>query len=180
MLFAHDTRAALVWAAALVNTAANGDEGLPDTAALTAVLDEHEWSGRRDGTDTELDAVRSVRPAWRELWSEPDADALAPRVNELLETSQARPRLTRHGDWGWHLHVSDDDAPLSDRMNAELAVALADLIRADELGRLRFCESPDCDAVFVDLSRNRSKRYCDTGNCGNRANVAAYRARKRG
>jgi predicted RNA-binding Zn ribbon-like protein len=33
--------------------------------------------------------------------------------------------------------------------------------------------------VLVDLSKNSSKRYCDTGNCGNRTNVAAYRARKR-
>ena len=36
---------------------------------------------------------------------------------------------------------------------------------------------PDCDDVVVDLSKNRSKRFCD-GGCGNRAAVAAYRARK--
>ena len=54
-----------------------------------------------------------------------------------------------------------------------------DLIREDQLDRLRTCAADDCDDVLVDLSKNRSKRYCDTGNCGNRANVAAYRARKR-
>ena len=58
-------------------------------------------------------------------------------------------------------------------------MAFLDLIRADALDRLRICAADDCQDVLVDLSRNHSKRYCDTGNCGNRTNVAAYRARKR-
>jgi predicted RNA-binding Zn ribbon-like protein len=45
-------------------------------------------------------------------------------------------------------------------------------------GRVRVCDAPGCDAVLIDLSRNRSRRYCDTGNCGNRQHVAAYRARR--
>ncbi len=56
-------------------------------------------------------------------------------------------------------------------------MALVDVIRADELSRLLVCAADDCEDVVVDLSKNRSKRYCD-GGCGNRANVAAYRARK--
>ena len=179
MLFAHDTRTALVWAAALINTAANGEDHLPDVSTLSSMLDEHEWTGRRDGTQEELDAVRALRPAWRALWETREPDAVVPVVNAMLAASDARPYLTRHGDWGWHMHVSDDDAPLVDRMTAETAVALADMVRSDELERLRLCDAPDCDAVLVDLSRNRSRRYCDTGNCGNRANVAAYRARKK-
>ena len=58
-------------------------------------------------------------------------------------------------------------------------MALVDVIRADELDRLRVCAADDCEDVVVDLSKNRSKRFCD-GGCGNRANVAAYRARKAG
>ena len=64
-------------------------------------------------------------------------------------------------------------------MGAEAAMAVLDLIREDALGRLRICAADDCADVLVDLSRNSSKRFCDTGNCGNRTNVAAYRARKR-
>lgn len=179
MLFTHDTRTALVWSAALINTCANGEEHLSDIPTLTAMLDEHEWTGRRDGSESELEGVKALRPSWRALWELSDADALVPEVNRMLAESNAKPHLTRHGDWGWHLHVSDDDAPLTERMTAETAVALAEVVRSDELDRLRSCDSPDCDAVLVDLSRNRSRRYCDTGNCGNRANVAAYRARKR-
>ena len=65
------------------------------------------------------------------------------------------------------------------RTAVEAAMAFADVIRTQQLERLRLCAADDCDNVHVDLSKNRSKRFCDTGNCGNRANVAAYRARKR-
>ena len=58
-------------------------------------------------------------------------------------------------------------------------MAMVDVIRSDELARLRVCAADDCVDVVVDLSKNRSKRYCD-GTCGNRANVAAYRARQAG
>jgi predicted RNA-binding Zn ribbon-like protein len=54
---------------------------------------------------------------------------------------------------------------------------VVDVVRSGELGRLRICEYPRCINVVVDLSKNRSKRFCDNG-CGNRAAVAAYRARK--
>jgi predicted RNA-binding Zn ribbon-like protein len=58
-------------------------------------------------------------------------------------------------------------------------MALAHVVVAGETERLRVCEAPDCSSVLIDMSRNRSKRYCDARTCGNRLNVAAYRARKR-
>ena len=87
--------------------------------------------------------------------------------------------LARHDEWDWHMHVTRPDAPLADPIAAETAMAFLDLIRSDALGRLRICAAEDCDDVLIDLSKNSSKRYCTAGNCGNRANVAAYRARKR-
>ena len=56
-------------------------------------------------------------------------------------------------------------------------MALVDVIRADEIERLKVCAGDDCEDVLVDLWKNRSRKFCD-GGCGNRANVAAYRARK--
>ena len=61
---------------------------------------------------------------------------------------------------------------------ADLDAVLALRPRLREADRLRRCEAPGCEAVFVDLSKNRSRRYCDTGNCGNRQHVAAYRQRR--
>jgi predicted RNA-binding Zn ribbon-like protein len=63
-------------------------------------------------------------------------------------------------------------------MGAEMAMALSDIIRIGELRRLKVCSAPDCEAVLMDLSRNRSGKFCDTGNCGNRQHVAAYRERR--
>ena len=56
----------------------------------------------------------------------------------------------------WHLHLASVHDPLWQRMGAEMAMALADLIRAGELRRLKICAAPDCEAVLMDLSRNRS------------------------
>ena len=57
-------------------------------------------------------------------------------------------------------------------------MAMIDVIRADEMSRLDVCADPDCDGLVLDLSRNRSRRFCST-TCANRAAVAAYRARQR-
>jgi predicted RNA-binding Zn ribbon-like protein len=74
--------------------------------------------------------------------------------------------------------VSRPAAPLADRIAAHLSMGLAELVVMGESARLRTCASPACREVFLDLSRNRSRRYCDSRTCGNRLHVAAYRARK--
>ena len=185
MIFAHDTTAALVLAADLVNTApglAVPDEGIVAAAALERFLDEHQLVPRPAAMPGDVPATRALRPrllaAW-EMAAAADIPGLAAVINELLDDSDARPWLTDHGGgWGWHLHVTRPDAPLLDRIAAQAGFALADLVRLDETERLRRCAAPGCRAVLVDLSRNRSHRYCDTGNCGNRQHVAAYRARR--
>lgn len=179
MKFAHDTEVALIEAAALVNTLDADDDSLADQEGLDAFLRQHPYPGTIRRTADELAAVRELRGRLRTFWSVGDRDAAAGLVNELLADADARPYLSRHDAWDWHLHVTPPDAPLAQRMGAEAAMAMLDLIRTDDLERLKVCGADDCAAVVVDLSRNKSKRFCDTGNCGNRANVAAYRARKR-
>ncbi len=107
-----------------------------------------------------------------------EEDALVRAVNDVLLDSQALPQLVDHDDIGWHIHAVPQDAPLDARMLVEAAMAFIDVIRSDELDRLKFCAADDCDNVVVDLSRNRSKRFCE-GGCGNRENVRAYRDRQR-
>jgi predicted RNA-binding Zn ribbon-like protein len=180
MRFAHDTEVALAAVAALVNTHLDGEEHLDGPAELHAFLDEQRFSGTRQGTGAELAAVRDLRGRLAAVWDASDVATVVAIVNRVLADAQALPQLTDHDGWGWHLHLTPFDAPLVDRIGTEAAMALADLVRADDLQRLKRCDAADCDAVFVDLSRNRSKRYCDVGNCANRAHVAAYRARKAG
>jgi predicted RNA-binding Zn ribbon-like protein len=180
MLFAHDTVAGLLCTTDLVNTDDPGGDTLTDVAALARFFDTHEFTGLRRGTEDELAAVRALRATLREVWTAASSAAqVSALVNALLLQADARPRLTQHDHWGWHIHATEPEAPLAHRLAAEAAMAFADLVRLDELDRLRICDADDCQAVLVDLSRNHSRRYCDTGNCGNRQHVAAYRARKR-
>jgi predicted RNA-binding Zn ribbon-like protein len=176
VVFAHDTEVALAAAAGLVNTAGPGEELMPDLAALDEFCRAYAWTGRREHTKTELRAVQALRPRLRRLW-EADEDEVVEIVNGLLRESNALPQLVRHGEPSYHLHATPADAPLATRMAVEAAMAFVDVVRSGELGRLRICDYPDCGNVVVDLSKNRSKRFCEAG-CGNKAAVGAYRARK--
>ena len=179
MPFAHDTEGALAQTAALVNTRIPESDTLTSVPELDDFLRTYPMSGDRLGTSAELEAVRSMRERLRALWSAPDRAATAVLVNEILADAATKPYLTKHDELDWHLHLTEPEAPLAMRLGAEAALGMLDLIRTDNLDRLRTCAAPDCDAVLVDLSRNSSRLYCATGNCGNRANVAAYRARRR-
>ncbi|MEV4197294.1 CGNR zinc finger domain-containing protein [Micromonospora globbae] len=176
MLFAHDTECSLIAAAALVNTGGGDGEGLPDVAALDEFYAAHAYSGRHEHTEAELASVHDLRPRLRRIW-DADVHEVVAIVNGLLREHAALPQLIEHDDEPYHFHAVPRDAPLATRMAVEAAMAIADLVRSGELSRLRVCAHPDCDNVLVDLSRNRSRRFCEAG-CGNRAAVSAYRARK--
>lgn len=181
MIFTPDTRSSLVMTADIVNTlpgtASPHADGLVDLDDLAAYLRVHPYSGTIRLDAAELDAIRRIRPRLRQLWAL-DRDSAVPLVNAMLHDSDAVPRLVRHDAYDWHIHATPDDAPLADRILIEAAMAFVDVIRADAYERIRVCSADDCGAVYVDFSRNGSKRYCDTGNCGNRMNVNAYRQRK--
>jgi predicted RNA-binding Zn ribbon-like protein len=177
VIFTHDTEVALQAAAALVNTGHGDTEMLATPADLAAFVTRWGWTGRVVGDEAELAAIRAMRPRLERLWRS-DKDEAVELVNELLREAQALPQLVRHDRWDYHLHATPPDAELATRMAVEAAMAVVDVVRADELGRLRVCAADDCEDLVVDLSKNRSRRFCD-GGCGNRTNVAAYRARQR-
>ena len=180
MIFSHDTELTLRAGCVLINTERVDGEQLGDLGALDAYLDSFGWTGRRDHDSAELKSVLRLRERLGGIWAAADdEEAAVAQVNALLSDTKAQPWLTRHPEMPeWHLHLASVHDPLWQRMGAELAMALADLIRGGELRRLKICAAPDCEAALVDLSRNRSGKFCDTGNCGNRQHVAAYRERR--
>jgi predicted RNA-binding Zn ribbon-like protein len=180
MIFTHDTELTLKAACVLINTDRVDGERLGDLAVLDTFLDSFGWTGRRDHDTAELKSVRRLRERLANIWaSADDEEGAVAQVNALLSDTKAQPWLTRHPEMSeWHLHLASVHDPLWQRMGAEMAMALADVIRAGELRRLKICAAPDCEAVLTDLSRNRSRIFCDTGNCGNRQHVAAYRERR--
>ncbi|MGW4124347.1 CGNR zinc finger domain-containing protein [Nocardia sp. NPDC004711] len=175
MIFADDTVAAMAAAVELVNSAED-----PDTLTEIAQLDEffvkHGYTGVHARTRAELTAVRGQRAPLRRLLTA-DRDTAVDLVNAILAEHRAVPRLVRHDDLDYHIHAVPPEAPLDVRMAVETAMAMIDLIRADELSRLAICADETCAGIVLDLSRNRSRRYCSTA-CTNRNAVAAYRARK--
>jgi predicted RNA-binding Zn ribbon-like protein len=176
MLFTHDTEMSLNATAALVNTSRGGAEELPDLGALDDFVAHWRWTGSRARDQAELDAVRALRQRFAGLWEMTEDEAVI-MVNDLLRDASALPQLVRHDGWEYHIHATSPEAPLADRMAVDFAMAMADVIRTGELGRLRYCAADDCEDVLVDLSKNRSRRFCGL-TCANRVNVAAYRSRR--
>jgi len=175
MIFTDDTEDALRSAVWLVNSAEDPD-ALADLDDYRSFLEEFPYTGRLDRDAEELASLRAARPGLRAMLLAP-RDEMVAHVNDTLAASVLTPRLVRHGEMDWHLHAVADERPLVERMLIETAMALIDVIRADEGSRISICDDDSCEALALDLSRNRSKRYCSTA-CANRNAVAAYRARR--
>jgi predicted RNA-binding Zn ribbon-like protein len=181
-MFSHDTQLSLQTVVDLVNTspACGGQEDLPSPAALRSFVAAHHVSGVRERDYDDVPAIRRVRERFRTVFGASDPAAVAAEVNALVAQAPVRPRLTDHDGYDWHVHYFAPGAALADHLAVDGGMALAHVVASGETERLRVCEAPDCASVLIDMSRNRSRRYCDARTCGNRLNVAAYRARKRG
>lgn len=180
-MFSHDTAQALQTVVALVNTDPqhNSSEGLATVGDLADFVVEQRVSRPGPLTPDVLAAVKEVRSSFGPFFGLTDPAEAADLINDLLANATVSPRLTDHDGYAWHVHYFSPDAGLAEHLAVDGGMALAHVIVADEIHRLRLCEAPDCRAVLADLTRNRSKRYCDASTCGNRLHVAAYRERKR-
>jgi predicted RNA-binding Zn ribbon-like protein len=172
---------ALAACAELINTGRSADgDGIGDLMDVQAFGDRYAFHGRaavpRDVA--RLRAHRGRLDAVAVACEAGDDEAAIAMLNALLAETGAVPQIVAHDGRGPHVHVSRPADPMADRMAAHLAMGLAGLVVAGESERLRSCASPTCRNAFVDLSRNRSRRYCDSRTCGNRLHVAAYRARR--
>jgi hypothetical protein len=178
--FAPDTEESLELVVALGNTdpsaSRSGTDELATVDQLADLLARYTYSGRIDHDRAELDDVRQTRAVLRQVWTL-ERDAAVVEVNRMLRDGKALPHLVRHDDMDWHIHATAPGAPLAERMRVEAALALSDVIRTNETGRLRVCAADDCTGLLLDLSRNGSKRFCSV-RCGNRMNMIAFRERR--
>ncbi|MEU1280390.1 CGNR zinc finger domain-containing protein [Streptomyces sp. NPDC005805] len=181
MLIPHDTRIALDTVVDLVNTAPEDgrEDGLPDIKALDEFVRSHHVSDVNELGQRDLKAIQQVRARFAEVFAAPDSRTAARLINQLVAAAGTTPQLTDHDGYDWHVHYFAPGASVADHLAADCGMALAFIVVAGEQERLRRCEAPDCGRAFVDLSRNRSRRYCDSRTCGNRLHVAAYRARRK-
>jgi predicted RNA-binding Zn ribbon-like protein len=104
-------------------------------------------------------------------------DEACTHLNGVLVDSRAVPVLSRHDGEPWHLHFHRPDASESDSWAASLATGLAVVLGNPAVDRLGVCRAEACDRVYVDVSRNGTRRFCSTA-CQNRVKAAAYRRRR--
>ncbi|GAA1605685.1 hypothetical protein GCM10009804_72290 [Kribbella hippodromi] len=128
------------------------------------------------------DARRLVRLAGRmrivfEAANSGDLDAAAAEINALLVDTNARPQLDRGRERPWSLHFHGPDEQLANGWAAGCAAGLALAVGSDLAGRLGVCAAPQCDRVFVDVSKNGQRRFCSP-QCQSRVKAAAHRARQ--
>jgi predicted RNA-binding Zn ribbon-like protein len=162
---------------ALANTEHDGTDELTGPADLATW-----WQGlrgplpRTSSTEAGLDALRDLRRTVQEVAGHHNGGPAPRGAGRTPLTSLAlRPEL------------SDGSVTLVPQARGDLAadvtaVMVAALLRAagrPRWQRVKRCPGADCGWVFVDASRNASRRWCDMAGCGNRAKSAAFRARLR-
>lgn len=182
MRVTHDVRANLSMLVDLLNTSpqvTRAEDGLATPEQLEYFVAEHDFTGPLDATTFDVAVVAALRERFKAV-ADNDVEAVVEAINLTFREIRVFPQLVSHADWDWHLHATGNAAPLSERMASDIALVLTDLIRSGDLERLRTCAAEDCCAVFADLTKNKSKRFCDVRNCANRTSVAAYRARRGG
>ncbi|HEX3955856.1 MAG TPA: CGNR zinc finger domain-containing protein [Trebonia sp.] len=187
MNFNSHTDSVVRMAVALVNLLTPGEDRSreyrpPTGAELAARLNALFKSGgsRTVVTAAEAEAFSPVAADLRAAFgavAAGDVDAAASRVNGMLAATGAHPVLERHDGEPWHIHFhSADETSLARSWAAGCATGLAIVLGGELYDRLGVCTAPRCDRVYVDVSRNGSKRFCSTA-CQNRVKAAAFRER---
>ncbi len=188
MNFNSHTDAVVAVAVELVNLLTEGERRgrkyLPPTGAdRVARLDAlfKEAGGRRGPTESEAAELFRLADQLRAVFAAlaaGDLDNAAGRVNDLLRVTGAHPFLERHDDEPWHVHFhAADERSLAKGWAAGCATGLAIVLGGEYHDRLGVCTAPHCDRVYVDTSRNGSRRFCSTA-CQNRVKAAAFRERQ--
>src|SRR2546425_5947362 len=98
-------------------------------------------------------------------------------IGDAAAAGAARARLVYDRDGvGWSLPSDGDEL---ERPLWDIARSAADLLTSTDRERVKECASTTCEWVFLDRSRNHSRRWCDMSDCGNRAKALSFQARKR-
>jgi len=156
-------------------------ERLPDPAALEAWLVAGAMIDERCSVDADdLTSTRALRGA---LFGVIDATLHGARpsvadldtINAAAAAPTRAPRLAFTPD-GLRCERA---APRVAEILGEIAHDAIDLLTGPQRSLLRECAADDCSGVYVDTSRAQTRRWCSTARCGNRARVAAHRARRR-
>lgn len=154
-------------------------------AAQSEILDTKEMRRLQREPDTGkasrvLSATRELREAAAEVFyarldgRSAAATSLA-RLEALFKAAHASRRLVSAEDrlgWGWK-------DPALETPLWRLAISAEDLLTSHRIGMVRACASPECRWLFLDTSKNHSRRWCEMSICGNRMKARRFKQHQR-
>lgn len=145
---------------------------------LRLFLEQHGVEIYTPPTEEDLEAVRVLREALRTIWNAESPSLATERLNHLFASLRATPQTEIEEDDKVRLTLLvEPQMSLIERLTLATALDIVNLLQTYGLERLHFCASEPCRDVFVDTSRNRTRRFC-SDRCANRYNVAAFRERR--
>jgi predicted RNA-binding Zn ribbon-like protein len=150
-------------------------EHLESLSDLERFLVQHQFTVSYPLEYSDLEAVRELRERMRSIWNASSLKVMSEELNPLLAKGRLHLELDEGMDWRFGLEAA---MPLVDGMSVATALGIVLTVQGHGHERLRACEASPCQDVFVDTSRNKSRRFCSE-RCANRYNVAAFRGRNR-
>ena len=174
--FSHYKDLPLRLAVSLVNSedVVDGVDNL-DVALVQKLVDRSDFDKPPRVTRRHLDAIRRLRSQIRSIFEAASDEQAATGVNAILRASGAAPYLGIHGS-GPHMHVAPAESTPAGWLGATIGMGLAELVVNFGTNRFGVCSADDCRDVFIDVSRNHSRKHC-SARCTNREGVRSYRRR---
>ena len=131
------------------------------------------------GTRHDLDRLKLLRAELAKVFTsavDGDGQSAAGVLNALLMVHPVHPVLVQHDDQPWHVHLSESGS-VTDRYAAAAVIGLSLLVSGLGIERLGICAIASCDRVFIDGSKNKSRRYCREHSAA-KGNVTALRGQR--
>lgn len=179
MNFSHYSDRPVELAVDLVNTDQNSVDQIATTEQLREFLSAYQdmWDGvAKPPKAADLDSIHRLRSDLREVLETDDESRASEIINKILVEHDATPRVSTHSGHP-HLHFEPIGQSFTSWLGAITAMGLATVIIENGVDRFGVCGANSCNDVYIDTSRNRSRRHCST-TCSTREAVAAYRARQ--
>lgn len=182
MDFTHYSTEPVRLATELVNTdqrSIGGEDAIVDLGRLQAFLDDFEdlWGGvARLPRESEMEEIHRIRDRLREIFTASNPEIAARKINDMLSEHTCSPRVSLHSGHP-HMHIESIEGTMTSFLGAVCSMALATVLVDHAVDRFGVCAVSNCNDVFVDSSRNRSRLNCSS-TCSTRDAVAAYRKRK--
>ncbi|MEE9416073.1 MAG: CGNR zinc finger domain-containing protein [Acidimicrobiales bacterium] len=108
-----------------------------------------------------------------------DVETAAKLVNEQLDDLPISPSIIDHDGIGSHIHWTPSNATFDDQVISDVLMALAQELCDDGTSRFGRCGAVDCEKLFYDRTRNRSRRFCADPRCASRTHTADHRTRQK-